>query len=58
MKLAKSKVEELEEILNAPVYIDKTGQVLFNPGGGHEDIEGWILVPDEKINEIQEEKEV
>ena len=57
MKLSKSKVEELEELLNAPVYIDKIGQALFNPGGKHKDTEGWILVPDEKMNEVQKEKE-
>lgn len=53
MKLAKSKIEELEEILNAPVYIDELGQALFNPGGSYEDEDGWILVPEDKINKIQ-----
>ena len=52
MKLSNDQIEELEELLNAPVYIDKIGQVLFNPGGGCEDVYGWILVPEEEINKV------
>lgn len=53
MKLTKSQIDELEEILNAPVHIDEIGQALFNPGGSYEDEDGWILVPEDKINKTQ-----
>lgn len=52
MKLTSNQIKRLEELLNAPVYIDEIGQVLFNPGGNDEDVDGWILVPAEKINEV------